>query len=115
MLTTTNNKLTLESIKNSLLDKDLIVNDQYDSVMIESDYFNNYDKVGIYDVLVTIDGGNSFNFNIEVKESVVVEEVKENKKLSSKEIIMYSVIGGVIIIVIVIVIIIRRRKNDKKA
>ena len=114
--TTVNNNLTIEMIKNNLLDNDMLSMDNYDSVILESEYFDNQDKIGVYDVLAIVDGGNKFNFNIEVLEASKSEDgnVGNEKKISTKDIVFYSAVGGFIVVVIIVILILRRKKNGKK-
>lgn len=106
--TTTSKKLSIDNIKKDLLINGLITDDEYDSIEIETNYFETPNKEGNYTITVFHSNGN--------KDSYILKVVNEKKALGNNIFIYMIIASGivlVILIVILIVVIIRRRKHEK--
>jgi len=80
--------------------------DEYNDIVIESEYFNNKDKSGTYDLIIKHKNGESSIYQINVLN-------QENTILKTNNIIALIIASSVILItlIIVIILVIRRRKN----
>ena len=110
--TSVNNRLTIDNIKDSLLDSDIISIDEYDSVTIESSYFDTPDLGGEYLVTIKYPNGAKISYKLDV--------VDNNKKTTEKKdsTTLYILIGAgavILFLIIIIVYMLRKNKNEKKA
>ena len=113
--TDTNTSLTMNNIKTNLLNSGLISDDEYETVVVTSDYFDNTDSAGYYVVMVKHNDGRLDSFIINVKESSNNTETKAEQP--NNNIIIYIIIGGlvlsVVIVLIIFIVIKRGRKHEE--
>ena len=111
LVTSVNNKLTIDSIKDSLLDSDIITEEEYDLVTIESNYFSTPDVKGEYLVTIKYPNGAKINYVLEVMGNTNAKEEKKDDYT-----LIYIIAGSsVVLLIIVVAVIIKVKKHEKKA
>ncbi len=109
--TDTNTTLTIEDIKRKLLNIGLISEEEYSSVVIESNYFEKAGSEGYYIINIKHSDGSVDTCAIKV-------QAAEVDSSNNNMIIIFSIIGSVSIILfasIIIFLVRKRGKNNEKA